>query len=454
MNSNDVYDFIAVGLGPFNLGLACLTKDLPNLNGIFIEQRSGFDWHPGMMIEGVTLQTPFMADLVTLAAPDHPLSFLNYLKEKGKLYSYYIRESFFIERDEYNQYCRWAIDQLDTIDFNTRVTEITYSEDSQTYKVKVKKKHSPETQELLAKKIVLGTGPSPVFPACVKDIDIHTCFHSGEYLKQKEITQQQESITVIGSGQSAAEIFYDLLQDIDQFDYQLNWITRSPRFFPLDYSKLTLEMTSPEYVDYFYGLDSETRDGLISNQKNLYKGINIELINSIFDLLYTKNLQHKQKVNLLTNCELKDLEKGKDTRLKFFHRELKKDFDWYTNSTIFATGYSYRIPRFLDTLKDHIRWDDKNRFAVHRNYAIDHRGTDIFVQNAELHTHGFVTPDLGMACYRNSILIKEITGIEHYPIEKSIAFQTFGVPEPQAHSVKDPVFQQNKQAIFRDGLSL
>ena len=61
---------------------------------------------------------------------------------------------------------------------------------------------------------------------------------------------------------------------------------------------------------------------------------------------------------------------------------------------------------------------------MQRNYSID-RHNAVFVQNAELHTHGFVTPDLGMACYRNSVLIREIAGREIYPIEQRIAFQTF-----------------------------
>ena len=39
--------------------------------------------------------------------------------------------------------------------------------------------------------------------------------------------------------------------------YRLNWVTRSPRFFPLEYTKLTLEMTSPEYVDYFHALPED-----------------------------------------------------------------------------------------------------------------------------------------------------------------------------------------------------
>ena len=31
------YDFIAIGIGPFNLGLACLTQTLSQVNGLFDE---------------------------------------------------------------------------------------------------------------------------------------------------------------------------------------------------------------------------------------------------------------------------------------------------------------------------------------------------------------------------------------------------------------------------------
>jgi lysine N6-hydroxylase len=57
-----------------------------------------------------------------------------------------------------------------------------------------------------------------------------------------------------------------------------------------------------------------------------------------------------------------------------------------------------------------------------------------------LHTHGFVTPDLGMACYRNSYIIKEITGIEHYAIETKIAFQEFGVAASEV--IESNVFEE------------
>jgi lysine N6-hydroxylase len=65
---------------------------------------------------------------------------------------------------------------------------------------------------------------------------------------------------------------------------------------------------------------------------------------------------------------------------------------------------------------------------VQRNYSTGVEPGEIFVQNAELHTHGFVSPDLGMAAYRNSCILREILGCEVYPVERSIAFQEFGAP--------------------------
>ena len=109
------HDFAAIGVGPFNLGLAALTADLPGLDGVFLEQRAEFDWHPGLMLDGVTIQVPFLADLVTMADPTSRFSFLNYLKQVGRLYPFYIRESFYPLRAEYNAYCKWVAAQLPSI---------------------------------------------------------------------------------------------------------------------------------------------------------------------------------------------------------------------------------------------------------------------------------------------------------------------------------------------------
>jgi lysine N6-hydroxylase len=424
------HDFIAIGLGPFNLGLACLTEPIDGLDGLFLESKPDFDWHSGMFLEGSHLQTPFMSDLVTLADPTSPYSFLNYLKESGRLYSFYIRENFYPLREEYNDYCRWAAAKLSSVRFGHQVTSIEYDEAEEVYVVHAEHLPSGERTTFRGRRLVLGTGTPPYVPEACRELG-GDFIHNSRYLDAKEALQAKESITIVGSGQSAAEIYYDLLQDIDAHGYRLNWVTRSPRFFPLEYTKLTLEMTSPEYVDYFHALPATTRDRLVTEQKPLYKGINSDLINEIFDLLYIKNRRGPCPTRLLTNTALKTA--GYDAASSTYTLGLRQeeqgsDFALATQGLVLATGYRYRVPEFLAPITDRIAWDEQGRFDVRRNYSIDTAGNSVFLQNAAVHTHSLTAPDLGMGAYRNSWIIRELLGREYYPVEKTIAFQEFGIP--------------------------
>ena len=235
---------------------------------------------------------------------------------------------------------------------------------------------------------------------------------------------------MVGSGQSAAEIYADLLAGTEAHGYALNWVTRSPRFFPLEYTKLTLEMTSPEYTAYFQSLPPATRAGLLREQRCLYKGISSDTVNAIFDALYAKQVYGGVDTTLLTSTELTGATwDGTSYALDLHHTEQAEDFQLRTDSLVLATGYAPMVPEFLEPVRDRIRWDDEGRYVVSPTYAVDHAGTEIFVQNAEEHTHGFVAPDLGMGAFRNSVLIGTMLGRECYPVEKRIAFQEFGIPD-------------------------
>ncbi|WP_055548596.1 lysine N(6)-hydroxylase/L-ornithine N(5)-oxygenase family protein [Streptomyces sp. NBRC 110028] len=430
MSTPHLYDFVAVGLGPYNLGLACLTEPIDGLDGLFLESKPDFDWHPGMLLDGVTLQTPFMADLVTLADPTSPYSFLNYLKESGRLYSFYIREIFYPLRAEYNTYCRWAAGKLRSVRFGHEVTSVHYDDTDGLYTVR-SRRPSGETTEHRARHLVLGTGTPPFIPESCRGLG-GDLLHNGRYLEHKAALQAKESITIVGSGQSAAEIYQDLLAGIGDHRYRLTWVTRSPRFFPLEYTKLTLEMTSPEYVDYFHALPEDTRYRLESEQKGLFKGIDADLINSIYDLLYQRSVDGPVPTRLLTNTALDHASYDEATgtyTLGLRHEEQERDFTLTTEGLVLATGYRYEVPAFLEPVRDRIRWDGHGRFDVARNYSIDTTGRGIFLQNGATHAHSLTSPDLGMGPYRNSWIIRELLGREYYPVEKSIAFQEFGAPE-------------------------
>ncbi|MGV9989832.1 lysine N(6)-hydroxylase/L-ornithine N(5)-oxygenase family protein [Streptomyces sp. NPDC003374] len=420
----DVYDFVGIGLGPFNLGLACLTEPIAELNGLFLESKPGFEWHSGMFLDGAHLQTPFLSDLVTLADPTSPYSFLNYLKEKGRLYPFYIRENFYPLRVEYDDYCRWAAARLDSVRFGATVTEVTYDEGDELYAVRT---HTGDTYR--ARRLVLGTGTSPHVPAACRGLpDGGSGLHTSRYLDRRDELRRMRSITLVGSGQSAAEIYHDLLGGIDVHGYRLNWVTRSPRFFPLEYTKLTLEMTSPDYVDYYHALPEPTRYRLAEQHKGLYKGIDGALIDEIFDLLYRKRLTGPAPTRLLTNSALTgaSYDDGGYT-LTFRQEEQGKDFALRSEGLVLATGYRYTEPEFLKPVRHRLRHDAHGNFDIGRNYAVDVTGRGIFLQNGGVHAHSVTSPDLGMGPYRNACIIRELLGTEYYPVEKTIAFQEFAV---------------------------
>ncbi|GIJ46746.1 monooxygenase [Virgisporangium aliadipatigenens] len=436
------YDFVGIGVGPFNLGLACLTEPVADLDGVFLEQRDEFAWHPGLMIDGVTIQVPFLADLVTMADPTSRFSFLNYLKQTGRLYRFYIRESFYPLRAEYDAYCRWAAQQLSSIRFGTRVERVEHDAARDEYVVHAVRAGTPETYR--ARRIVLGIGTAPFLPPAARGL-AGPAIHSADYLSHKENLQALDSVTVVGSGQSAAEVYLDLLNDIDSAGYHLSWITRSPRFFPMEYTKLTLEMTSPDYVRYFHALPAERRDRLNREQRNLYKGISGDLVDTIYDTLYQKDLAGPVPTTLLTNTEVDSV--TWDPADRRYTLALRHDEQGTTSRTtahglVFATGYRPRTPDFLDPVRDRIRWDAAGRYDVSEGYAVDVTGAGIFVQNAEEHTHTLTAPDLGWGPYRNSVIIAGMLGREVYPIERSIAFQHFGALPPasaEASTVDDRV---------------
>ncbi|MGW5196190.1 lysine N(6)-hydroxylase/L-ornithine N(5)-oxygenase family protein [Streptomyces spiralis] len=417
---NGTYDLVGIGLGPFNLGLACLTEPIADLSGVFLESKPDFEWHAGMFLDGARLQTPFMSDLVTLADPTSPYSFLNYLKETGRLYSFYIRENFYPPRIEYDDYCRWAAGKLSSVRFGTTVTEVTYEDEL--YVVRTRR-----GETFRARHLVLGTGTVPFVPPACRDLG-GGLLHTSQYMHRRAELKRKKSITIVGSGQSAAEIYYELLSEIDVHGYRLNWVTRSPRFFPLEYTKLTLEMTSPEYIDYYHALPEATRYRLTEQHKGLYKGIDGDLIDEIFDLLYQKNLAGPVPTRLLTNSSLNQAayEDGTYT-LTFRQEEQGKGFQLRSEGLVLATGYRYTEPEFLAPIRHRLRYDSHGNHDIGRNYAIDVTGRGVFLQNAGVHAHSITSPDLGMGAYRNSCVIRELLGTEYYPVEKTIAFQEFAV---------------------------
>ncbi|MFC7372419.1 lysine N(6)-hydroxylase/L-ornithine N(5)-oxygenase family protein [Fictibacillus iocasae] len=427
--SSKIYDMIGVGIGPFNLGLAAMLQEKGGKEALFFERKSEFNWHKGMLIDGTTMQVPFFADLISMADVRSQFTFLNYLQEHDRLYHFYFLEKFNIPRTEYNHYCRWVADQLNSCRFGMAVEQVTPVDNL--YEVVVKSEETGEVETYWTRHLAVGIGLSPSVPSYLEKHLGPKVIHSSQYLDKKdELLEGARAVTVIGGGQSAAEVFLDLAKQQNHFS--LNWFTRSKGFFPMEYSKLGLEYFSPDYTNFFYELPQQKKDELVPQQDLLHKGISMETIAEIYDLLYEKSVGgQKLNISLQAMTELVEMEKsGAGHVLRLRQNVSDEAFDMQSDVVILGTGYAPAFPHFLMSMQDKIDWDEQSRYQITQDYVLKTKGlTDnhIFIQNGELHTHGVGSGDLGLGAHRNAVILNKIYGKEVYKVNKKNVFQQFGI---------------------------
>jgi lysine N6-hydroxylase len=419
------HDVIGVGIGPFNLGLAALLDGVPEIDAAFFDGRERFAWHRGLLLDEAEVQVPFLADLVTLADPTSPYSFLAYLHERGRLYRFYFHERLHALRREFDDYYRWASERLESCRFGAAVAEVRRGPgDAWTVVLAGGAEHR-------ARAVVLGVGSVPTVPDCALGLLESDVFHTADYGVYRVHARAAARVTVIGSGQSAAEVVADLLDNAPDAD--IAWFTRGDGFLPMEYSKLGLEHFSPEYTAHFHGLPAARRDALRAGQDLLYKGISAGTSERIFDALYRRSIGGEDAgMRYAARCELQRVERLEDgaLRLVLHHRDLDVTFAHETDMLVLGTGYRAAPPP-VSAVEQIAELDDLGRPVIDADYSVRMRDggpSTLFVQNADLHSHGVGAPDLGLGAHRNAVIVNALCGREVYPVRERNVFQSFGVP--------------------------
>ncbi len=448
-------DLAGVGVGPFNLSLAALGDGVAGLRCAFFEQRPEFRWHPGLLIEGATLQVPFLADLVTLADPASPWSFLRFLRERERLFPFYFAERFHIERAEYDAYCRWVSERVPGLCFGHRVDAVRWSAERGLFEVDFTRLDAlggmSAPGRSYARNVVLGIGTAPHVPRALRPSAQDPAvpvYHSAEYLERRAELLAAGHVTVIGSGQSGAEVFLDLLRGRPAGRERLHWLTRSPAFAPMEYSKLGLEHFTPDYTRYFHGLSEPVRDGLLPRQGQLHKAVDAGTLAAVHDELYRRTLELDRgagdrggdggsagwpDVVLTPGVRVRTAGRGRGSRLELGleHAEQQERGVLTTDAVVLATGYAERPAEgLLAALEGYVRRDGSGRPLVDEEFRLVLDPAvegSVFVQNAERHTHGVGAPDLGLAAHRSAVILNAVTGRESYPLPRRTAFTTFGL---------------------------
>ncbi|MBN6206420.1 SidA/IucD/PvdA family monooxygenase [Ralstonia pickettii] len=425
----EYYDFIGIGVGPYNLSLAVLTEDMDDINALFFDETDRLEWHPGMLIEGTDMQVPFLADLVTFADPTNRFSFLNYLHSHKRLHRFFFFHKLEVPRQEYNDYLQWAADKISSVHFGKKVVDV-YEEDEH-YVVIIHDIKTKVKMEYRTKHIVMATGNEPLVFDNMQGYSEDDILHTSQYLFKKEAITAADHITIVGSGQSAAEIFHDLLQERENKEFHLTWLTRSEGIFQLESAKLGQEFFSPDYIDYFHKLSLDKRKEALKILDPLRNGIDYKTLNEIYEMLYHYSIGAKNpRVMIQPLTEVNDLKmEGEHYILKCRQWQTDESFDYKTSKVILATGYKPNIPEwFMKRFKDKIVWEDDLLFAVGRYYDLqfkEERPNRFYAVTNLEHSHGTAATNLSLAIQRNMEIINHITEEKRFDTEGKHIFQRF-----------------------------
>lgn len=425
------YDLLGIGIGPLNLSLAALADGASGLlSALFCEAAPVYRWHPGMLVDGARMQVPFLADLVSLVDPTSPWSFLNYLRHQERLYPFYFAERLHLSRREYTHYCRWAADRLPNCRFGTPVTAVHWDGTDRLFTA------DAGGSRIRARNIVLGVGTEPTRPEAFAALRDHPCvLHSADYLTGRAGLGTARDITVVGSGQSGAEVFLDLLRGAAD-GTRVRWLSRTRALAPMEYSKLGLEHFTPDYTRYFHGLPDDVRDRLVPAQWQLHKAASAETLAEIHELLYERSIGRPpgaEPVEIRPGTDVTDVRDDPDGGLELHcrHGDSGTRHTVRTDAVVLATGYRAVRPAALDPIAHLIDWDEHGRYRVDLRQRVATRPAltgGVYVQNAGLHTHGVGTPDLGLGAHRAAVILNAVAGKELHPLPVRTAWTSFAPP--------------------------
>ena len=426
------YDLLGVGVGPANLSVAALLDPSDEFKARFFELRDEFNWHPGLMLPEATIQVSFLKDLVTLADPTNPLSFLSFLHSERDLYSFINADFDFVSRREFNEYLRWACRRLESLQFSTRVGDVDFKNDRFVVET------SAGTHE--SQHLVLGKGQRRFLPPNVETHLGDTVFHASEYMLRKPDFSGKR-VAVVGGGQTGGELVLSLLTDATHCPSRVTWISRRMNFHPMDASAFANELYTPEYSDYFGKLPLEVRTQLLHDQKLTSDGINEDLLKHIYQRLYEIRFLDKEidRWRLCPGREMVGLEPGDDGWVVSTYQPRADNYEMMeADIVICCTGYTRDFPPCLAPMRNRIPLEG-GEFVVQEDYSIKWDGpaeNRIYVQNAARLARGVADPNLSLNAWRAARIINSIAGRQVYDIEGASCMVDWG-PAPTPGYTRD-----------------
>lgn len=451
---DDLHDLVCVGFGPASLAIAVALHDaldarlsqstgnddfvLPRV--AFLEKQSSFAWHPGMLLPGAKMQISFLKDMATLRNPKSEFTFLNYLHQNQRLVEFTNLSTFLPQRIEFEDYLRWCADWFhDVAEYSQEVVNVapvlsrSGSGTVDHFAVTSRNVKTGETTVRRARHVVVAVGGAPEIRAPFPSSHPRV-IHSAQYAwRIPEILTDRERpyhVAVVGSGQSAAEVFDAIHTQYPNSQTRL--IIKGAALRPSDDSPFVNEVFNPDRVTATFGMPLSQRAEAIALDRNTNYGVvRLELLEHLYEKLYMQRLsydsedQWPQRIlpyRTITNVNTDTAKGQRPVTLRMrnnsgTHGTVEESLN--VDLVVVATGYTRNFHEELLASTRQLMpggGHEGEKWEVARNYRVKFASgavspdAGVWLQGCNQETHGLADTLLSILAVRGGELVESIFG--------------------------------------------
>ncbi|MFF3225150.1 lysine N(6)-hydroxylase/L-ornithine N(5)-oxygenase family protein [Nocardia suismassiliense] len=411
---DEIVDIAGIGFGPSNLALAIAieehNQDLApgqRLTAGFVEAKERFEWHPGMLLPGATMQISFLKDLVTQRNVRSRYSFLNYLKEHDRLTDFINLSTFRPTRLEFQDYLRWAARTVDVqVDYGTKAVSVTATGDC--FEIRL----SGRAEGVLrARNIVVAVGLSARLPDGVAASE--RVFHSHGLLPRLAALPplRHNRFVVIGAGQSAGEVVGHLHQTYGSS--AVHAVFGKYGLSPADDSPYANRIFDPAAVDDFYSSSPELRKQLMSYHRGTnYSAVEPALIEQLYAHEYAERVAGTRRLFMHGASAVTGIDDSDGAvRVDVTHGPTGLTETLVCDAVVCATGFRPGDVRgLLGELTGSVAFEEAGP-QVTRDYRLVPTAPlpgDIYLQGGTEHTHGLSSSLLSNIAVRTGEIVRSV----------------------------------------------
>jgi lysine N6-hydroxylase len=421
MTDVPTYHTIGIGAGPANLSLAALFADATPEQIALFDRQPGPAWHNRLLHSGVRMQTSWLKDLVSLVAPRHELTFLNYLVTTGRMYALLNSQFDVIPRLEYVRYLAWAADKLPNVHYGVTVDRISFDDDG--FLVQSAGRPVGRSEHL-----VIGLGSVPVVPDGLSGLPPQQAFIADDLADRLDAMSADRSapVAVVGGGQTGLEATLKLL---NRGFTDVKWLGRRLWFDTIDDSPCANDVYRPAHVEALQRLSPPTRRSVVQRLIPTGDALTPGALRALYQANYDAMLELGHfPVRLYPARDVRSgVVDGADVVLRC--QALERAEQHRARYVVIATGRRNVDVPFDADLAERVEYTDDGELVVDSDYSVRWKGMNghrIYALSRDRHNHGLTDVNLTLLPVRAAIVLNSLFGRELYQIRDELCAVDWG----------------------------